>query len=260
MTLFSPLKLPNGTELSNRIAKAAMEENMADARHAPSDALLKLYQAWADGGAGLILTGNVMVDRRAMTGPGGVVLEDERHLERFSRWAEIGRANGAKMWMQINHPGRQMAAALGQETWAPSPIALDLGRYSNRFSVPKEMTPADIAEVTRRFTGTAQLAERAGFDGIEIHAAHGYLLSQFLSPLSNKRTDAWGGSLENRARLLIDIVKQRAQRGTDSICRRGQAQLSGLPARRLSSGRRRASCPNAQRDRRRRRRAIGRQL
>jgi 2,4-dienoyl-CoA reductase-like NADH-dependent reductase (Old Yellow Enzyme family) len=207
MTLFSPLKLPNGTELSNRIAKAAMEENMADARHAPSDALLKLYQAWADGGAGLILTGNVMVDRRAMTGPGGVVLEDERDLERFSRWAEIGRANGAKMWMQINHPGRQMAAALGQETWAPSPIALDLGRYSNRFAVPKEMTPADIAEVTRRFTRTAQLAERAGFDGVEIHAAHGYLLSQFLSPLGNKRTDAWGGSLENRARLLIDIVK-----------------------------------------------------
>jgi 2,4-dienoyl-CoA reductase-like NADH-dependent reductase (Old Yellow Enzyme family) len=136
-----------------------------------------------------------------------VLLEDDGQLERFKRWAEIGRANGAQMWMQINHPGRQMAAAMGQETWAPSPVALDMGRYSNRFAVPREMTAGDIAEVTTRFTRTAQLAERAGFDGVEIHAAHGYLLSQFLSPLSNKRTDAWGGSPENRARLLIEIVK-----------------------------------------------------
>ena len=205
--LFSPVTLPNGTVLSNRVAKAAMEENMADASHAPSGGLLNLYRAWANGGAGLILTGNVMVDRRAMTGPGGVVLEDDRHLERFRRWARIGRANGAQMWLQINHPGRQMAAAMGQETWAPSPVALDLGRYSNRFAVPREMTGADIAEAIARFTRTTQLAERAGFDGVEIHAAHGYLLSQFLSPLSNKRTDEWGGSPENRARLLMEIVK-----------------------------------------------------
>ena len=83
MPIFSPLTLPNGTSIPNRIAKAAMEENMCDEQHAPSDALLRLYQAWADGGAGLILTGNVMVDRRAMTGPGGVVLEDDSHLHRF---------------------------------------------------------------------------------------------------------------------------------------------------------------------------------
>jgi 2,4-dienoyl-CoA reductase-like NADH-dependent reductase (Old Yellow Enzyme family) len=206
MNFLAPLTLPNGTTISNRIAKAAMEENMADASHAPSDALLELYRAWADGGAGLILTGNVMVDRRAMTGPGGVVLEDDGHLGLFKRWAEIGRAKGAQIWMQINHPGRQMAAAMGQVTWAPSPVPLDMGRYSNRFAVPREMTAADIAEVTARFTRTAQLAERAGFDGVEIHAAHGYLLSQFLSPLTNQRADAWGGSPENRARLLIEIV------------------------------------------------------
>lgn len=208
MTLFSPLTLPNGTIIANRIAKAAMEENMADANHAPSDALLTLYRAWADGGAGLIVTGNVMIDRRAMTGPAGVVLEDDRQLDRFRQWARSGRAQGAQMWMQINHPGRQMPAALGQQTWAPSPVALDLGRYSNRFAIPKEMTVADIAEVTDRFTRAARLARDAGFDGVEIHAAHGYLLSQFLSPLSNRRTDGWGGSLENRARLLIDIVRK----------------------------------------------------
>jgi 2,4-dienoyl-CoA reductase-like NADH-dependent reductase (Old Yellow Enzyme family) len=207
MSLFTPLVLPNGTVMSNRIAKAAMEENMADEDHAPSLPLLQLYQAWAEGEAGLILTGNVMVDARAMTGPGGVVLEDERHLDRFSAWAAAGRSRGAQMWMQINHPGRQMPAALGQQTLAPSPVALDLGAQSSRFALPKEMTGQDIEEVKRRFVATALLAERAGFTGVQIHAAHGYLLSQFLSPLSNHRQDQWGGCLENRARLLLDIVR-----------------------------------------------------
>lgn len=207
MTLFSPLTLPNGATIPNRIAKAAMEENMANADHAPSAQLLNLYRAWAEGGSGLIITGNVMVDARAMTGPGGVVLEDDRHLDRFKTWAEAGRAQGAQLWMQINHPGRQMPAALGQPTLAPSAVALDLGSQSKRFPVPQAMTEADIDDVQRRFIATAVLAERAGFNGVEIHAAHGYLLSQFLSPLSNQRTDGWGGSLENRARLLIDIVR-----------------------------------------------------
>jgi 2,4-dienoyl-CoA reductase-like NADH-dependent reductase (Old Yellow Enzyme family) len=149
----------------------------------------------------------VMVDARAMTGPAGVVLEDERHLARFKAWAEAGRSHGAQMWMQINHPGRQMPAALGQTTRAPSALALDLGAQSKRFAMPREMSVADIEEVRRRFVTTARLAERAGFTGVQIHAAHGYLLSQFLSPLSNHRQDAWGGSLENRARLLLDIVR-----------------------------------------------------
>ena len=207
MSLFSPLALPNGALIPNRIAKAAMEENMADADHAPSAELLRLYAAWAEGEAGLIITGNVMVDARAMTGPGGVVLEDDRHLDRFSAWVAAGRSRGAQMWMQINHPGRQMPAALGQETLAPSAVAMEMGALSKQFPVPREMTAADIAEVERRFVATALLAERAGFTGVEVHAAHGYLLSQFLSPLTNRRQDHWGGSLENRARLLLDIVR-----------------------------------------------------
>ncbi len=108
MSAFQPLQLPNGTQIPNRIAKAAMEENMADADQGPSTELMRLYQAWAEGGAGLLLTGNVMIDRRAMTGPGGVVLEDDRQLAKFSEWAKVGRARGAQMWMQLNHPGRQM--------------------------------------------------------------------------------------------------------------------------------------------------------
>lgn len=207
MSLFSPLMLPNGTIISNRIAKAAMEENMADADHAPSDDLIRLYRSWGAGGAGLIITGNVMVDARAMTGPAGVVLENDRHLDRFRTWAEVTRVGGAQAWMQINHPGRQMPASMQQETVAPSPIALDLGKQSGMFPVPRAMTEDDIADVVRRFAAASVLAERAGFTGVEIHAAHGYLLSQFLSPLANHRTDAWGGSLENRARLLLDIVR-----------------------------------------------------
>ena len=207
MNLFTPLALPNGTVLPNRIAKAAMEENMCDASQAPSKALLRLYKTWAQGGAGLLLTGNVMVDRRAMTGPGGVVLEDDQHLVQFRDWAQAARAGGAQVWMQISHPGRQMMAALGQETWSASAVALDMGKLSNKFSHPKEMSAEGIADLVRRFVRTAQLAEQAGFDGVQVHGAHGYLVSQFLSPLSNQRQDQWGGSLENRARLLLDIVK-----------------------------------------------------
>lgn len=207
MKVFEQLVFPNGSHIPNRIAKAAMEENMADLNHAPSEELMRLYQAWADGGVGLIITGNVMVDRRAMTGPGGVVLEDEKYLDTFKRWAKIGRSKGAQVWLQINHPGRQMQSNLGQKTWAPSAVALDLGKMSDRFNTPIEMNQDMINEVIQRFANTARLGEKAGFTGVEIHAAHGYLLSQFLSPLSNKRQDQWGGSLENRARILIEIVK-----------------------------------------------------
>ncbi|SPA22255.1 putative FMN oxidoreductase [Cupriavidus taiwanensis] len=207
MNVFDKLILRNGSIVPNRIAKAAMEENLADEEHAPSEALIRLYSAWAAGGAGLLITGNVMVDSRAMTGPGGVVLENTRHLDQFRRWAQAGRANGAQLWLQINHPGRQMPASLGQPTWAPSAVPLQLGRLSRHFSAPKAMTHDVIEDVIRRFARTAQLGEQAGFTGVEIHAAHGYLLSQFLSPLTNHRSDQWGGSMENRARLLIEIVK-----------------------------------------------------
>lgn len=207
MNLFAPLTLPNGSTLANRIAKAAMEENMADAAHAPSPQLIRLYQAWAEGGAGLLISGNVMVDNHAMTGPGGVVLEDDQHIEAFRQWAQAGQSRGAQFWLQINHPGRQMQANLGQPTWAPSAVPLTLGSMSRLFNTPQAMTPQVIEAVIGRFANTARLAELAGFNGVQIHAAHGYLLSQFLSPLTNRRNDQWGGTLENRARLLLDIVK-----------------------------------------------------
>lgn len=207
MSPFESLQLPNGQVIANRIAKAAMEENMADLHQAPSKALKQLYKTWADGEPGLLLTGNVMIDRRAMTGPGGVALENEQHLASFREWADVARAKGVHFWVQLSHPGRQTMANLGQQALAPSAIALDVGSFSKMFAKPKAMTEDDIQDVIKRFATSARLAEQAGFTGVQIHGAHGYLLSQFLSPLSNHRTDRWGGSLENRARLLLEVIR-----------------------------------------------------
>ncbi|MGW8374708.1 NADH:flavin oxidoreductase/NADH oxidase family protein [Streptomyces sp. ODS28] len=205
--LFSPLSLHSGQVLDNRIAKAAMEENLADAGQQPGPRLLALYRRWAAGGTGLLITGNVMVHAEALTGPAGVVLDEAAPLKPFAEWAEAGRSGGGRIWMQLNHPGRQVQAGMPGVVWGPSDVGVDLGRHSGRFGRPVAMTAGQIEATVGRFAVTARRAEEAGFDGVEIHAAHGYLLSQFLSPLVNKRTDAWGGSLENRTRLLLDVVR-----------------------------------------------------
>ncbi|MFF4656472.1 NADH:flavin oxidoreductase/NADH oxidase family protein [Streptomyces sp. NPDC001381] len=206
-SLFCSLRLPNGAVLPNRIAKAAMEENMAVDGQLPGQELFRLYRRWAEGGAGLLITGNVMVHAEALTGPAGVVLDEAAPLDPFAEWAKAGKAGGGTIWMQINHPGRQIGSDMPGVVWGPSAIGVDLGRHSGRFGRPVAMTAEQIEETVARFAVTAQRAEQAGFDGVEVHAAHGYLLSQFLSPLVNKRTDRWGGSLENRARMLLDVVR-----------------------------------------------------
>jgi 2,4-dienoyl-CoA reductase-like NADH-dependent reductase (Old Yellow Enzyme family) len=204
--LFSPLVLRSGGTLRNRIAKAAMEEGLAGSSQLPDERLISLYRRWGAGSAGLLITGNVMVHAEALTGPAGVVLDDRAPLDPFARWAEAGKAGGAAMWMQISHPGRQVQARMPGVVWGPSAVAVELGKHSKRFGRPVAMTEAQITSTVERFATTAGLAERAGFDGVEVHAAHGYLISQFLSPLVNTRSDAWGGQLENRARLLLAVV------------------------------------------------------
>ena len=210
--VFSPFTLPCGAVLPNRLAKAAMEENMADKGQIPGPTILRLYQRWAEGGTGLLITGNVMVDGRAMTGPGGIVLEKDSDLAPFQAWVQTAKKNNTHIWIQINHPGRQVYAAMGGEVLSPSEVAVDLGKHSHLFGKPRAMTHEDIEQLIQRFIDTAVKAEQAGFDGVQIHAAHGYLISQFLSPLTNKRTDEFGGSIENRMRLLILVIKAiRAQ-------------------------------------------------
>ena len=209
--VFSAFTLPNGNQLKNRFVKAAMEENLAGPGQLPDQALLNLYSRWAQGGVGLIITGNVMVDHLAMTGPGGVVLEADTELGPFMALAQAGQQDDCRIWMQINHPGRQVYKKLGGKALAPSAVALNLGKHSALFAQPQAMTESDINDVIARFVATAKRAQQAGFNGVEVHAAHGYLLAQFLSPLSNKRDDQWGGSLANRARLLLNIVEQIRQ-------------------------------------------------
>lgn len=204
--LDAPLTLPCGVMMPNRIAKAAMSEALADRFGSPTTDLQQLHTAWARGGTGLLITGNVMIDRRAFVEPRNAVLEDDRHLAAYKLWARGVHAHGSKIIMQLNHPGRVAVLPLLKRPVAPSAVGLDLPGM-NILRVPRAMSEAEILDVIQRFATSAKLAIKAGFDGVQVHAAHGYLLSQFLSPLANVRTDKWGGNAENRRRLLIEVVR-----------------------------------------------------
>ncbi len=205
--LAAPLTLPCGHVIPNRFIKGAMTEQMSDRHNAPTEALVRLYERWGRGGCGCLLTGNVMVDRRALEGPRNVAVEDERDLPMLRRWAEAAQANGSQLWMQISHPGRQTPRGVSSEVVAPSAVALK-GQVGLMFTKPRALTEGEIHELIQRFARTAGIAKEAGFAGIQIHSAHGYLNSQFLTPLVNQRTDQWGGSLENRMRFLLAVVRQ----------------------------------------------------
>jgi len=204
--LFTPLVLPNGTVIPNRIAKAAIAESLAGPGQLPDARLARMEGNFAQGGVGLIITGNVMIDPLALGGPGDVVLQKGTELTHFKTWAKAARRHGAQVLMQINHPGRQTMASLGQPGWAPSEVSVDLGKHSKIIAKPKALSETQIRQIIQRFADTAREAEAAGFSGVEIHAAHGYLISQFLSPLTNLRKDQWGGSLVNRSRFLLEVV------------------------------------------------------
>lgn len=215
--LQQPLELACGITIPNRIAKSAMSEQLADRHGSPTTDLQQLYAAWARGGAELLITGNVMIDHRAFVEPRNVVLQDEQFLQANKLWAQAAKANGSKIIMQINHPGRVAVLPLLKKPIAPSAVGLDLPAM-NILRIPRAMTEPEIYEQINRFATTAELAVKAGFDGVQVHAAHGYLLSQFLSPLSNVRNDGWGGSPENRRRMLIETVRAvRVAIGKDKI-------------------------------------------
>ncbi|WP_278493298.1 NADH:flavin oxidoreductase/NADH oxidase family protein [Acinetobacter gyllenbergii] len=205
-TLQQPLRLACGISIPNRIAKSAMSEQLADRHGSPTTDIQQLYAAWARGGTGLLITGNVMIDHRAFVEPRNVVLEDQQFLQAHKLWAQAAQANGSKIIMQINHPGRVAVLPLLKKPIAPSAVGLDLPAM-NLIRVPRAMSETEIFEQIQRFATTAALAVKAGFDGVQVHAAHGYLLSQFLSPLANTRSDQWGGSPENRRRILIETVR-----------------------------------------------------
>lgn len=200
-----PLQLPCGLTLPNRIMKAAMSEALANAGHSPDGRLEQLYRTWGQGGYGLLITGNVMVDRTQLGEPGNVVIEDDRDRDALTRWAKAAHDSGTPILVQLNHPGRQCNPfALGHVPVAPSAVPLSLPGSST----PRELTDAEIEDIIERFVTAAAVCEEAGFDGIQVHAAHGYLVTQFLSPLSNLRTDQWGGDATRRMRFLLEIVRR----------------------------------------------------
>ena len=203
-----PLTLPCGASLHNRLCKAAMTEGLADPLGQATPALTQLYGLWSDGGAGLLLSGNVQIDGGHLERPGNVIIDSEPGEEAMSalrRWAEAGKRGGNHFWAQISHAGRQCQKMVNPHPKAPS--AVKLGLPGGQFGEPVAMSEADIEAVIAGFARCARVLKNAGFTGVQLHAAHGYLLSQFLSPRSNQRKDQWGGSLENRARALLESVR-----------------------------------------------------
>lgn len=204
----SSLTLPCGATLKNRLAKGAMTEGLGDPLNRATAGHARLYRRWAEGGAGMLLTGNVQVDRRYLERPGNVAIDSEQSNEAIAAlrdYAKAGTANDTHLWMQISHAGRQTPALVNKEPVGPSDKALEMP--GSQFGKPRALTGAEIEDVIRRFAYAATVARDTGFTGVQIHGAHGYLISEFLSPDVNTRTDEWGGSLENRARLLLETVR-----------------------------------------------------
>ena len=208
-TIADSLALPCGAILPNRLAKAAMTEGLADPQGRATAELARLYGLWADGGSGLLITGNVQIDRDHLERPGNVILQgeqDEAALAGLRAMACAGIRAGGHIWMQISHAGRQTQVTVNPHPQAPS--AVPVGLPGKQFGMPVALTEAEIRELVEGFGVAAEVAKETGYTGVQIHAAHGYLLSQFLSPRANLRTDQWGGSLENRARMLMAVVER----------------------------------------------------
>jgi len=204
--LAAPFQITPEVAVKNRIYKSAMSEALAELDGTPTEELVRLYGAWAQGGAGIVVTGNVMVDHRAIGEPGNVVVEDERHLAILKRWAEAGTKNDTQLWAQLNHPGKQAPRGLNVETVAPSAIPFSR-KLSHSFGKPRALTHDEILDIIQRFGKAAAVFKKAGFSGIEIHSAHGYLLNQFLSPLHNQRKDEWGGDIDGRMKFVLEVYK-----------------------------------------------------
>jgi 2,4-dienoyl-CoA reductase-like NADH-dependent reductase (Old Yellow Enzyme family) len=205
--LAQPLALPCGAIIPNRLAKAAMTEGLATPQGIPTPELERLYGLWSDGGAGLLLTGNIQVDADHLERPGNVIVDrepDEAMRKALASWAQVATRGGNHLWAQIAHAGRQTQKNVNPHPKAPSPVKL--GLPGGQFGEPVALTVPEIEDIVRRFGICAAAVKEAGFTGVQVHSAHGYLLSQFLSPRSNQRSDHYGGSLENRARALLNVV------------------------------------------------------
>ena len=213
MNIQSELKLPCVAILKNRIAKAAMTERLAGADHLPNAYHETLYKHWAQQDAGLLISGNVIVDKKHLESANNVVVGGDQDKSAFSGWIDSATSNNTHFWAQISHAGRQANIFSNLNPKSASDVKL---KKLGFFAKPVPMTVSDIEEAIHLFVDGAAFCKDVGFTGIQFHAAHGYLLSQFLSPRTNKRQDQWGGSIENRSKLLFEIVEQsRKKLGPD---------------------------------------------
>lgn len=211
--LQQPLKLRSGSVLKNRLCKSSMNEALATGEGRVVREFEVLYKTWSEGGAGLLITGNVMVDKNHANEPLAVAVEDERDITELKLWARAAKSQGAQVWAQLSHPGKQSPKFLNDSPVAPSAIAL----ASDMFMPPRELREDEILDIIQRFTNTALILQKAGFDGVQLHGAHGYLISQFLSPNHNTRTDKWGGQLENRMRFVTEVYKSIREAAGDAF-------------------------------------------
>lgn len=202
--LFTKQRLKNGLEIKNRFFKAAMNEAMGTKYLQPKKEVIHLYETWAKGGVGLLITGNVMVDPSALAEPGNVVFNENSDMSILKQWAKAGKVSGAKIMVQMNHPGKQAPKTVSKQPVAPSAVRIE-GDLGKLFNSPKALSVAEIKDLVKKFAMAAKVAKEAGFDGVEIHGAHGYLINQFLSPYDNRREDEYGGSIDNRMRFLAEI-------------------------------------------------------
>ena len=207
------LTLRSGAVIRNRIAKAAMSEVLATPDGRVTSAHLSLYDVWSISGAGLLVTGNMMVDGRHMNEP---LVVDALHPNNFTslrKWATTGKRKGVHIWPQLSHPGKQSPNFVNDAPVAPSAIPID----NPMFHPPRALTEAEIWDIVDRFAQAAARCEKAGFTGVQLHGAHGYLLSQFFSPHHNQRTDKWGGSFDNRLRFVSEIYAEIRKRTSKSF-------------------------------------------
>lgn len=204
--LGAPLELPCGIVLKNRLVKAAMSDSLGDGAGNPTEEQIELYRRWSAGGSALSLIGEVQVDHRYPEKPGNLVLGPGADIALLARLADVGSADDAQVWPQLGHAG---ALAHLPISCPAGPSALDIeGLHCDA------LTRSDVEALPAVYASAAAQAQAAGFSGVELHAGHGFLLSQFLSPLFNHRSDRFGGTIESRCQLLLDIVQRvRAEVG-----------------------------------------------
>jgi 2,4-dienoyl-CoA reductase-like NADH-dependent reductase (Old Yellow Enzyme family) len=197
--LFQAFDLPCGVVLKNRIAKSAMSDSLGDGTGHPTPEQNRLYQRWAEGGVAISIIGEVQATSNYAEKPGNLVLNSSSDLTKFRNLAQHGAKNGTLLFLQLGHAGALAYAPISNPK---GPSELDLAGLRC-----EGMTQGEIHQVPLEFAKTAKLAQQAGFGGVQIHAAHGFLLSQFLSPLFNKRSDGYGGTITNRMKLILESIE-----------------------------------------------------